>query len=54
MSVPAGDPVELLASYAPASETYDEAVKRTAVPGRPQCRYWGQWRGMISMSLPAA
>jgi uncharacterized circularly permuted ATP-grasp superfamily protein len=32
MSVPAGDPVELLASYAPASETYDEAVTADGSP----------------------
>src|SRR5215211_1925832 len=32
MSVAAGDPVELLASYAPASETYDEVVTEDGSP----------------------
>jgi hypothetical protein len=32
MSVAAGDPVELVASYAPASETDDEAVAADGSP----------------------
>jgi uncharacterized circularly permuted ATP-grasp superfamily protein len=32
MTAAAGDPLELLASYAPASETYDEAVAADGSP----------------------